>query len=53
MAVAELDMQIMEDAEENYQVRADLARTDWHYEYRHNRIGDGDDGKGGNTGSKL
>nr|POF18480.1 hydrolase yhcx [Quercus suber] len=36
MAVVDLDMQIVEDAEENYQVRADLARSDWHYEYRHN-----------------
>lgn len=37
MAVVDLDMKIVEDAEENYQVRADLARTDWHYEYRHNK----------------
>lgn len=37
MAVVDLDMEILEDAEENYQVRADLARTDWHYEYRHNK----------------
>jgi len=37
MAVTDLDMQILEDAEENYQVRADLARTDWHYEYRHSK----------------
>ncbi|KAF2766485.1 carbon-nitrogen hydrolase [Teratosphaeria nubilosa] len=35
MAVVDLDMGIVEDAEANYQVRADLARTDWHYEYRH------------------
>lgn len=37
MAIADLDMQILEHAEENYQVRADLARSDWHYEYRHGR----------------
>lgn len=37
MAVADLDMQILEHAEENYQVRADLARSDWHYEYRHQK----------------
>lgn len=37
MAVVDLDMQIVEDAEENYQVRADLARGDWHYDYRHNQ----------------
>ncbi|CAK4030514.1 carbon-nitrogen hydrolase [Lecanosticta acicola] len=35
MAMVDVDMQIVEDAEENYQVRADLARSDWHYEYRH------------------
>jgi predicted amidohydrolase len=35
MSVVDLDMQILEDAEENYQVRADLARDDWHYDYRH------------------
>ncbi|KAI7234899.1 carbon-nitrogen hydrolase, partial [Hortaea werneckii] len=35
MAVVDLDMKIVEDAEENYQVRSDLARSDWHYEYRH------------------
>lgn len=35
MAVVDVDMQILEDAEDNYQVRADLARSDWHYEYRH------------------
>ncbi|SMQ47170.1 unnamed protein product [Zymoseptoria tritici ST99CH_3D7] len=37
MAVVDVDMQIVEDAEENYQVRADLARSDWHYEYRHSK----------------
>lgn len=34
MAVANLDMQIIEDAEDNYQIRSDLARDDWHYDYR-------------------
>ncbi|EMC92635.1 hypothetical protein BAUCODRAFT_125614 [Baudoinia panamericana UAMH 10762] len=37
MAIVDLDMKIVEDAEDNYQVRADLARSDWHYEYRHNK----------------
>lgn len=37
MAVVDMDMAIVEDAEETYQVRADLARSDWHYEYRHTR----------------
>ena len=35
MAVADVDMAILEAAEENYQVRTDLARTDWYYTYRH------------------
>ena len=39
MSVVDLDMQVVEDAEENYQVRADLARDDWHYDYRHGREG--------------
>ena len=38
MAVVDLDMRILEDAEDNYQVRADLARTDWHYMYRHDQV---------------
>ncbi|KAH8816176.1 carbon-nitrogen hydrolase [Xylogone sp. PMI_703] len=33
MSVVEVDMQVLEDAEENYQVRADLAREGWHYSY--------------------
>ena len=41
LAVVDLDMQIVEDAETNYQVRADLAREDWHYDYRHTRRSDG------------
>jgi predicted amidohydrolase len=42
MATVDLDLGILEHAEENYQVRADLARDDWHYDYRH-----------GNTKEKL
>ncbi|RAR07927.1 carbon-nitrogen hydrolase [Stemphylium lycopersici] len=43
MSVVDIDMQILEDAEQNYQVRADLARGDWHYDYRHGkgRVGRG------------
>lgn len=36
MSAVDVDMAIVEDAEANYQVRADLARGDWHYDYRHN-----------------
>ncbi|OCL08192.1 carbon-nitrogen hydrolase [Glonium stellatum] len=37
MSVVDLDLGILEDAEENYKVRADLARDDWHYDYRHSK----------------
>jgi hypothetical protein len=40
MAVVDVDMQIIDDAEENYGVRADLARSDWHYDYRHDKYDD-------------
>lgn len=40
MAVVDVDMQILEDAEENYKIRADLSRSDWHYEYRHSNRSD-------------
>jgi hypothetical protein len=43
MAVVDVDMQIIEDAEENYGVRADLARSDWHYDYRHDKYDDDGD----------
>lgn len=38
MSVVDIDMQILEDAEANYQVRADLSKDDWHYDYRHSTI---------------
>jgi hypothetical protein len=34
MAVVDIDMQILEDAEANYQVRSDIASEGWHYDYR-------------------
>ncbi|KAI9749042.1 MAG: hypothetical protein M4579_007026 [Chaenotheca gracillima] len=37
MSVVDLDMAILDEAEDNYKVRADLAREDWHYDYRHGR----------------
>ncbi|KAH7552502.1 hypothetical protein BM1_08453 [Bipolaris maydis] len=37
MSVVDIDMQVLEDAEANYQVRADLAKDDWHYDYRHGK----------------
>ncbi|KAF1959947.1 carbon-nitrogen hydrolase [Byssothecium circinans] len=44
MGVVDLDMQILEDAEENYKIRRDLARPDWHYVYRHTRAKGGEKG---------
>ena len=41
MSVVEVDMRIVEEAEENYKVRKDIAREDWHYTYRHQERGDG------------
>ncbi|OCK92707.1 carbon-nitrogen hydrolase [Cenococcum geophilum 1.58] len=38
MSVVDLDLGVLEDAEENYKVRADLARDDWHYDYRHSKM---------------
>lgn len=35
MSVVDIDMQILEDAEENYQVRSDITSPGWHYDYRH------------------
>lgn len=35
MRVVEIDMEILQEAEENYKVREDLARSDWHYGYEH------------------
>ncbi|KAB8338877.1 hypothetical protein FH972_021821 [Carpinus fangiana] len=37
MAVVDLDMELIEEAERNYQVRADIAMDDWHYDYRHDK----------------
>lgn len=45
MSVVDLDMQILEDAEQNYKVRADLASEGWHYDYRHKLTFDTDDAK--------
>ena len=35
MSVVDVDMGILEEAEECYGIRGDLARDDWHYDYRH------------------
>jgi predicted amidohydrolase len=33
MSVVEVDMEILEHAEDNYKVRGDMGRQGWHYEY--------------------
>lgn len=35
--MVDLDLGILDIAEDNYRIRADLARHDWHYDYRHVR----------------
>jgi predicted amidohydrolase len=35
--VAELDMDLVKIAEENYRVRMDLGREGWYYSYRHSQ----------------
>jgi IS4 transposase len=42
MSVVEVDMQILEDAEENYKVREDMGREGWHYEYSLTRTESGE-----------
>jgi hypothetical protein len=41
MSVVDVDMGILEDAEECYGIRADLEREDWHYDYTHRQSGKG------------
>lgn len=38
MIVVDLDLQTLEDAEANYQIRSDISRSDWHYDYRHSKL---------------
>ncbi|KAF3034847.1 hypothetical protein E8E11_002928 [Didymella keratinophila] len=38
MIVVDLDLQTLEDAEANYQIRNDISRSDWHYDYRHSKL---------------
>ena len=33
--VADMDMKVVEVAEQNYKVRQDIKKEDWHYVYRH------------------
>ncbi|KAL9126040.1 MAG: hypothetical protein Q9217_004841 [Psora testacea] len=40
MSIVDLDMQVVEEAEKNYGIRADLAKEGWHYTYRHQEKGE-------------
>ena len=35
MSVVDVDMELVEEAEKNYKVRADIEGKGWHYTYRH------------------
>ena len=35
MSVVDVDMELVEEAEKNYKVRADIEGEGWHYTYRH------------------
>ena len=37
MSVVDVDMELVEEAEKNYKVRADIEGEGWHYTYRHQR----------------
>jgi hypothetical protein len=41
MSIVDVDMRVVEEAEENYKVRADIGREGWHYTYRHQERGEG------------
>ncbi|TAQ89350.1 hypothetical protein B7494_g2340 [Chlorociboria aeruginascens] len=47
MSMVEVDMRILEEAEDNYKVRQDLGREGWHYEFALRRDRGGE--KGGNS----
>lgn len=38
MSIVDIDMEILEEAENNYKVREDMKRDDWHYTYRHDNF---------------
>jgi predicted amidohydrolase len=35
ICVADMDLKVLEVAEQNYKVRQDIKKDDWHYVYRH------------------
>lgn len=35
IAVADMDLGLLDIAEENYKVRSDIQKEGWHYVYRH------------------
>ena len=35
MSVVDVDMELVEEAEKHYKVRADIEGRGWHYTYRH------------------
>jgi predicted amidohydrolase len=43
--VVEVDLKVLDVAEENYKIREDLARDDWHYGYEHPSTGEEERGR--------
>lgn len=37
MTIVDLDLEILKVAEENYNIRSDIAKDNWHYSYRHTK----------------
>ena len=40
MSIVDIDTRILDEAENNYKVREDISRADWHYAYRHDNFGE-------------
>lgn len=53
MSVVDVDMELVEEAEKNYRIREDMAKGDWHYEYRRGFGGSGVENRCENGTEKL
>ena len=52
MLVVDVDMKVLEEAEECYGVRRDILGEEWHYEYRHSRLDEPRSGDNVGVGDK-
>ena len=39
MSIVDVEMELVDKAEENYKVREDIGSEGWHYTYRHEKKG--------------